>query len=363
MAAQQQSILIITNMYPDAADPSKGVFVQNIAGKLQEEFACCDVVALGNARSSLGKALAYLRFYSRATRRMVAERKSLVYVHYAAHCGPPVLVARVFGGARRLVVHTHGSDVVPERNASALFNYLKLTFARALLRRAVTVVVPSPYYREVVMDMSGLDSDRILVSPSGGIDLSVFHPKGDKHPRETIKLGFIGRLTEDKGTLDFLEMLRALREKGLPAQAVIVGNGSQAAAVEAAAQREAIMHLRFLDQPKLAGIYRDIDLFVFPTRRDSESLGLVGLEAMACGTPVLAYSGAGPATYIENGVNGYLAPRGDWQRLAEIVEAFGQLPPEARAAMAERAVERAQDYCSEKTHRALSAVLLAVDLQ
>lgn len=359
MAAQDQSILLITNMYPDVVDPSKGVFVQNIVSKLEEDFARSDVVALGNARDFAGKSLAYLSFYSKAIRHMVTARKSLVYVHYAAHCAPPVLLARLFGGARKLVVHTHGSDVVPEQNASAFFNYLKVTFARALLRRADMVVTPSPYYRDVVLGISGLNDSRVLVSPSGGVDLSVFYPKDKRPRRKGVKLAFVGRLTEDKGTLDFLDMLLALREKGVLVEAVVVGDGPQSKAVESAARRDEVLHYRFLEQPKLAEVYRDIDLFVFPTRRDSESLGLVGLEAMACGTPVLAYDGSGPETYIENGVNGYLVPRGNSQRLAKVVEAFGQLPTQKRDAMSERAVERAQHYCSEKTHRALSEALVA----
>jgi glycosyltransferase involved in cell wall biosynthesis len=360
MSDMSGSILIVTNMYPDVHDRAKGTFVRRIAQNLRQDVATCDVVAPSNAKGRLAKLRAYLRFYSETVRQMRARPEALIYVHYASHCAPPVLLARALQRSRqRLVVHTHGSDVLPEGNSASMFNRLKVVSARALLRRSDTVIVSSPYYRDVVLRMSGIDTSRIAVSPSGGVDLSVFHPTGEKPRRETLKLGFVGRLTEDKGTLDFLDMLGELRGQGVPVEGVVVGDGPQREAVDAASCAGMLTHVCFLEHPKLAEVYRDLDLLVFPTRRDSESLGLVGIEAMACGTAVVAYSGAGPETYIEDGVNGFLAPRNNWRRLAEIITCFAALGAEERVAIAARALERAQDFCARRTHEDLLTAIMA----
>ena len=53
-------------------------------------------------------------------------------------------------------------------------------------------------------------------------------------------------------------------------------------------------------QEYLVNIYNSLDIFVFPTYRKSESLGLVGLEAMACETLVIASNNYGPTDYIKD---------------------------------------------------------------
>lgn len=56
---------------------------------------------------------------------------------------------------------------------------------------------------------------------------------------------------------------------------------------------------------ELALFYSAIDIFCFPTYRKSDSLGLVGLEAMACGCIVIISVMAGPTSYIKNQENGF----------------------------------------------------------
>ena len=69
--------------------------------------------------------------------------------------------------------------------------------------------------------------------------------------------------------------------------------------------------------------YQQMDILLMPTVR--EGLSLAVLEAMACGAPVVAYRGAGPETYIEDGVSGFLVDPGsiDGVLLAFSVAQFG----------------------------------------
>jgi glycosyltransferase involved in cell wall biosynthesis len=73
---------------------------------------------------------------------------------------------------------------------------------------------------------------------------------------------------------------------------------------------------------ELVELYRDADVFALPS--DEEGLGLVVLEAMACGPPVVATRCGGPEGIIEDGIDGYLVPRDDAeiraQRLRSLLE-------------------------------------------
>ena len=72
-----------------------------------------------------------------------------------------------------------------------------------------------------------------------------------------------------------------------------------------------------VSQEELVNIYNSLDLFIFPTYRKSESLGLVGLEAMSCKVPVLAAENYGPTDYIVNNKNGFFFKPQDSKTLSK----------------------------------------------
>ena len=63
-----------------------------------------------------------------------------------------------------------------------------------------------------------------------------------------------------------------------------------------------------------------MDVFVFPTYRISESLGLVGLEAMACETVTVLPNRYGPTSYSQNGVNSYVFESQNSDELSKTIE-------------------------------------------
>ncbi|RMF46288.1 MAG: glycosyltransferase, partial [Bacteroidetes bacterium] len=82
---------------------------------------------------------------------------------------------------------------------------------------------------------------------------------------------------------------------------------------------------------RLPDLYRQVHGFVFPTLLDS--FGLVLLEAMACGLPVIATTHSGGPDLIAEGQEGYLVPPFSVEALMEAIERLYQLKPEERAAM------------------------------
>jgi glycosyltransferase involved in cell wall biosynthesis len=105
-------------------------------------------------------------------------------------------------------------------------------------------------------------------------------------------------------------------------------------------------HKGFLPRETLADLYADSDLFLFPS--PTETCGLVALEAMSSGLPVIAAAAGGVRENVRDGLTGRLVPAGDAHAFAgatrQLVES-----PEERAAMAQaaRAFAQARDWDRE----------------
>ena len=313
-------------MYPDKDDFVKGIFVERIVNQLRQADFSVEVVALSN--SNLPAIVRYCKFYCLTFWQLLTRDYDLAYVHYASHSALPVLLARLFRAASPLITHVHGSDVFPEDNTKAWVKYLKVMLSSGLIKHSKRVIVPSPYFYNKMLDRYSVAKHKLHISPSGGVDTEVFYPKDTTLCRSspTNIIGFAGRLTADKGLLDFHAALLSLRSKGLNVEGHIAGDGPHKQSVIQWQCNGEVKYLGSLKQHDLAEFYRSLNVFVFPTRRESESLGLVGLEAMACGTPVVAYSGSGPETYISPGQNGFLVTIGDIDGLADAIKKVIDLP-------------------------------------
>jgi len=84
---------------------------------------------------------------------------------------------------------------------------------------------------------------------------------------------------------------------------------------------EDLIYLKDLvSQDELVYIYNSLDMFIFPTYRKSDSLGLVGLEAMSCEVPTIVANNYGPSTYIINNENGFFFESTNVDSLVEVIK-------------------------------------------
>jgi len=351
-------VLIVSNLYPDEVDPAKGVFVRNIENSLRIEGLEVDVIAVRNTRNRLQQLAAYGKFYWRVIRRLLRRDVDLAYLHYVSHCAPPVLLSRLLGARQRVVSHVHGSDVLAEKGVHRLYVGAKRQLAQRVLAASEKVIVPSDYFRSVLMEQYGVAAGRIHVSPSGGVDMTIFRPiAAIDENRHEIRLGYVGRLIEEKGALDFIQLIQMLKDAGANVSATVVGDGPLRHRIESVAERLNIDYFQNIEQRDLAEVYQQLDIFIFPSRRQAESLGLVGIEAMACGVPVIAYRGTGPETYIEDRKSGFLVDPGDVTALQTAVAEYLNMPISQRQIMREAALQSAQPFDAEKTRVDLVGVL------
>ncbi len=138
-----------------------------------------------------------------------------------------------------------------------------------------------------------------------GVDLTEFSPAPDhRADHRPFCIGYVGRLTTEKNVRYFRELERLLLAAGeRDYRFLIVGEGGQ--------QEWLRKHLPHAEIPgvlrgqELAAAYGRMDAFVFPSRTDT--FGLVLLEAMACGVPVIVAPETGRHVGVEDGVSGFLS--------------------------------------------------------
>jgi glycosyltransferase involved in cell wall biosynthesis len=130
-----------------------------------------------------------------------------------------------------------------------------------------------------------------------GVDSSVFRPKNN-HPKTAFKrLTYVGRISREKNITAFLDL-----EENELYKKIVVGDGPLLETYKE--KYPDVMFVGPVEHEKLGEIYNNTDVFVFPSKTDT--LGMVMIESIACGTPVAAFPCSGPADVVVNGVNGFL---------------------------------------------------------
>lgn len=148
-----------------------------------------------------------------------------------------------------------------------------------------------------------------------GVDTELFHPSlaseqmrqrlSQNHPESPLLL-YVGRLSAEKE----IERIKPILE-GIPeARLALVGDGPHREALEKHFEATNTYFVGYLTGTDLGSAFASADAFVFPSR--TETLGLVLLEAMAAGCPVVAARSGGIPDIVTDGVNGYLfEPKSD----------------------------------------------------
>lgn len=308
-------VLVVSNMFPDHENPSYGVFVKNFCDQLDDIGIQYNRVTMAKKNGKLKKLLGYFTLYFNSFIQCLFHEYDIIYIHYASHSSYGVLLASKF---KKLNVFTnlHGSDVIPENKKQENMQI----YTQRILSKSRCIVVPSEYFKNVVVNKYNVSSNIVYIYPSGGINNDVFHKSDDLTISKTkqeyhidsdlLTFGMAGRISDKKGWDTFVDAIRIVLDRGYNGNFVIVGDGPEANSLETKLkelnlENKVCFKKSLISQDDLAKYYSILDWFVFPTKREGESLGLVAVEAMACGTPVIASDFAAPKYYIDNGVNGF----------------------------------------------------------
>jgi D-inositol-3-phosphate glycosyltransferase len=273
----------------------------------------------------------------------------------------------------------------------------RIAIERLTVATADQVIASTPIDRGHLETYYGADESRVRVVPCG-VDLNLFSPGPAEEARRRLGLPdderillFVGRIQQLKG-IDLL-LRAAARLYGRqhhsaapPFRIVIVGGRATGddddPEVREVQRLRALVHELGLDarvqwvgaveHEELPTYYRAADVTVMPSTY--ESFGLVAVESMACGTPVVAARVGGLKTTVVDGATGYLVPARDPALYAERLEALISQPglrrtmgaaARARAALfgwdqvASQLVELYESLIRARRDRSTPAALLA----
>ncbi len=215
--------------------------------------------------------------------------------------------------------------------------------ASPLLRRMAARIEVRAVVSQAALDLVGrYFPSRYRMLPNG-VDTDVFRPGGPAleglDPR-SFHIIFVGRDEPRKGLGVLLEALPAVRARRPDVRLLVVG------ADDPGKGDEGVVWLGRLKDEAVPAAYRSARIMVAPSL-GMESFGIVLIEAMACGVPVVASDIPGYRAVLRGGLDGVLVPPGDAAALSEallaLVEDAGR-----REAIARAALERAREFSWEK---------------
>lgn len=360
-------ILLLSNMYPSKKYPHYGVFVENtekVLGRLPD--VKISKAVLRKRDSKLGKLFGYMVFYAKILAMGIFGNYDVIYGHFISHLCLPLCLVRKFNRKARLVLNAHGNDVVADSDRDERF----VELSRKLIPLADDIIVPSAYFKQVMVRDFSVAEEKLLVYPSGGVNTQVFCSRGTEGLKEKYQLdpgkkyiGYISRIEVDKGWDTFLKAIAALADRE-DLGFLVVGGGEEAEQFDRLAKQlgvaDRLIRFPLLSQAQIAELYNILDVFCFPTRRKSESLGLVGLEAIACGCVTVASDAGGPSSYMRDGVNGFVFDRNSATQLTEKLLQALSLTEQQLAALREGMEATRQQYSRENADKILLDFFMAL---
>ena len=245
------------------------------------------------------------------------RKADVVVAHGHVYIGTSFAAVAARLRKRPFVLVQHAPFIDYGRGLNVVERAADRTVGRRVIRSARTVIAVSEFTADFVRS---LVPDAPIEIVGSGVDHGRFTANAaaaESRPSRARPTVLTVRRLVPRNGVDCL--VEAWQRAGLGARAelVIGGTGPEIAEIQKlAAGDPSIRVLGYVPDDELPALYRNADLFVLPSR-SGEGFGLVALEAMASGLPVLATSSGGVVDIVKDGVNGRLVPPNDVPGLAE----------------------------------------------
>jgi len=236
------------------------------------------------------------------------------------------------------VTTVHGSDINIIKKSKILRRICSF-----ILHNSDRITANSSYTKKVILSIDDRAKNKVEVVPMG-VDINRFKSNDSMNLKEFFGVEYliltVGRLIDWKGTKYLIIAMKEIIKKFPNSKLIIGGNGPEKGKLEKLTEElnleRNVVFTGYIKNVDLSKYYSSVDVFILPSinlNRLTEALGVVLLEAMACGTPVIGSNVGGIPDIIKDGYNGFLVPEKSLEDLAgkiiqllsnkELAEKFG----------------------------------------
>jgi D-inositol-3-phosphate glycosyltransferase len=312
----------------------------------------------------------YIPEFVEGIKQFAAEKDikyDIIHSHYWMSGIAAAALSDAWGGTPILhMFHTLGEMKNRiARSDSEREGQYRINGEKQVLRRADRIVVATLAELTQLRFLYKANDRKLVVIPPG-VDVSHFYPIPSDEAKMYVGLKpydrmvlFVGRIEPLKGVDTLIHAMSCLQWKEeRPVHLAIIGGDPAASPEEMSAEMarlqklcdelavgQTVVFLGKRDQDKLPYYYSASEMVVMPSHY--ESFGMVALEAMACGTPVIASEVGGLAYLVRDGETGFTIPDQEPDTLCEKISWLLN-DRQLHGSMSQRAVEYAQDYAWEK---------------
>ena len=257
-----------------------------------------------------------------ALTKISKEIDAVIFYTGGANLFPPLLMAKVLGKKAITLVTGLGSLSYKESHTKRLFSIAYSTILNVLERANFYLSDMLIVYTESAVEFLNLGryKQKLVTTGARYIDTELFQIKKELKKRKNL-VGYIGRLEEGKGVMNFVEAIPRISKKQSNLKFFLGGGGPLHERIKDDLRKgdiaQKVEMVGWIPHDKVADYLNELKLLVLPSY--SEGLPTGVLEAIACGTPVLATSVGGIPDVIKDGETGFIMENNSPECIAENV--------------------------------------------
>lgn len=285
----KKKLLCINNGYPSKKYPKYTSYIQTIVNCLKQANFEVDVFAIrfNGKITPFYKFVKHIQFWIKAL-FINLNNYNIVYINHLPFVWP-ILFNHTLN-KENVYIHWHGNDLVS--NTYFIKCALKLIRKKG---KGFKHITPSQYFKRKLIEIMGYNENIVFVSPSGGVNTLLFRPIQNLKIDEIV-IGYSAALMKSKGADTFLEIVRKKTEiesrcdKRISFKLINYGPEAEFYVNRFKDIESNIKIIEKIPKEKMPEFYQSINILIMPSIRMGESLGLVVLEAMSCGIPVVTHN-------------------------------------------------------------------------
>jgi len=339
---------VFTGLFPGFARGFENSFVVEVVGKFQVIEMVQEPTGYGSHFTYLSPGIIF---------RLLRLRPHAIFASSFGIWTALALLLKPLCWWRVIIAYEGSSPGVDYRNSA-----MRLLVRRLMVKFTDACITNSQAGKAYLVEVLKAKDNRVFVQPYEIPDTKTLATQ-ENIELDTAQLQrpvflFVGHIVPRKGLHILLEACKLLQQQGYREYTVqIVGDGPQREELEKFSQEhhltDCIQWVGRVDYNLISTYFHNADVFVLPTLEDT--WGVVVLEAMLMGKPVLCSTGAGTAELVVHGENGYVFDPAQPEKLAELMRQFIDRPM-AIDDMGKKSQQIMSQYTPEAASKCLAQV-------